>query len=244
MGAAPAGAPGAPATRAAANGRRAQHSAPASRFVNDEMPTAGAPRPAAPSGYAGYAGAPPRRQGGVGYGRERAAPHTADGLGADHSSANGGAAGGSAASPTRNYKPYTGKVSSEYMHMGKLKPDLNAEELLAKRANRERVKLFSRNLQVINRDDHKQYMANKPEHAEDPPASAPSKAQRAREYAAKQVPKPRPRPQEVQAAVSDVGGGAHAPVSTSEDDALAELERQHAQHRAQAAAIRAELGLG
>ena len=36
------------------------------------------------------------------------------------------------------------------MTLGRLKPDLNTDELLAKRANAERVKLFSRNLRVIN----------------------------------------------------------------------------------------------
>ena len=44
-------------------------------------------------------------------------------------------------------------MSTEYTVLGKLKPDLNNEDLVEKRAKAERVKLFSRNLRVINREE-------------------------------------------------------------------------------------------
>mmetsp|Transcript_12655 Transcript_12655/g.25488 ORF Transcript_12655/g.25488 Transcript_12655/m.25488 type:complete len:197 (+) Transcript_12655:1825-2415(+) len=158
------------------------------------------------------------------------------------------AAAATAGSPQqpRNYKPYSGKVSSEYMVMGRLKPDLNSDDLMTKRANQERVKMFSRNLRVINREEQRQFDAAKA-HADAPPASAPSaisKAQRAKEYASR-VPKPRVvRGPDCEGERADEGGAAEEKVDDEELDALAVLERQHAENQRQAALIRAELGLG
>ena len=127
------------------------------------------------------------------------------------------------------------------------RPDLNTEELLEKRKNLEKIKMFSRNLRVINREEETAIAARKaelaPSAASPTPLSALSKHQKAKEYA-RAVPKPRVRP-------ADKGGKAGGegadglPVEELEGelDALALLEKQHAEHKAQAALIRAELGL-
>lgn len=88
-----------------------------------------------------------------------------------------------------DFKPYTGKVSKEYVRLGTLKPDLNNEELVAKRANAERVKLFSKNLRVINQQQEEERQPNVTSAAA---PAAISKHQKAKEYA-RNVPKPRPR---------------------------------------------------
>ena len=121
------------------------------------------------------------------------------------------------------------------------RPDLNTDELLSKRANVERVKMFSRNLRVINRKDEEEAIARR----EEAEAASPGKAaaakeltkhQRAKEYA-RMVPKPRIREKQ--------GGEEPTEVLDVEDelDALALLEKQHDQYKAQAALIRAELGI-
>ena len=174
---------------------------------------------------------------------QQQAPHTSDGLPGDGS--GGGGPGGSN-SPSRGYKPYTGKVSQEYRELGRLKPDLNDAELLAKRANADRVRMFSRNLNKINQQELAQAAAvSKAAPASPAAAAAPSKAQKARMYAA-HVPKPRPKKDDgsgVDGGGAD-GRGDPAHEEVEELDALALLERQHAEHQRQAAAIRAELGLG
>ncbi len=43
-------------------------------------------------------------------------------------------------------------TSEGYFELGKLQPDLNSDDLLIKRANKERVKEFSSNLRKINKD--------------------------------------------------------------------------------------------
>ena len=54
-----------------------------------------------------------------------------------------------------DYKPYTLEQyklikPKEYVEISKMKPDLNSEELIAKRANAERIKEFSKNLRNFN----------------------------------------------------------------------------------------------
>ena len=93
------------------------------------------------------------------------------------------------------------------------------------------MKLFSRNLRVINRE----VQAQQPAPAAAPAAAAPSKREKALEYAAR-VPKPRVREP---IGVSDQPLLVEPPL-----DALAALELRHAEAQRQAAAIRADLGLG
>jgi hypothetical protein len=125
--------------------------------------------------------------------------------------------------------------------MGKLKPDLNADELVEKRAKAERVKLFSRNLRIINKEE----AALSPKLTEAGPApplwrpvpkAEPSRVDVAKEYS-KSVPRPRPRP----AAAAEAEGDDTA--GEEELDPIAALERQHAEQVKQAERIRAELGL-
>eukprot|EP00900_Chrysochromulina_parva_P007324 jgi/Chrpa1/16593/Chrysochromulina_OHIO_Genome00002003-RA len=248
--AAPGGGAGSSDTGAASSGRRAQQSAPSSRFVVPEddysegMPARRANGNGGPMPTGAVAG------GAGGYSRRAAAmaqlqvPQTSDGL--PHHQAEGAAAAAAAAaisanpSPKRAYKPYTGKVNNDLGPLGRLKPDLNTEELVQKRANADRVKMFSRNLLKINRDEIAHEIAEKPV-APSPPA-APSKVQKAREYA-KHVPKPRPRREEPDAAGDDGTADGEYGGTDEEFDALAILERQHAEHQRKVAAIRTELGL-
>lgn len=126
--------------------------------------------------------------------------------------------------------------------MGKLKPDLNAEDLVEKRAKAERVKLFSRNLRIINKEEAalspKQTGAGPAPPLWKPvPKTEPSRVEVAREYS-KRVPRPRPRP------VILAGGEEEETHAQEEElDPLTVLERQHEAQVKQAAQIRAELGL-
>lgn len=137
--------------------------------------------------------------------------------------------------------PLCSQVSTEYTVMGKLKPDLNTEELLEKRAKAERVKLFSKNLRMINREEAA--MSAKP--AETGPApplwkpqpkAEPSRVDVAKEYA-KRVPRPRPRP------TANPEPDEATQEKEEDVDPILLLERQHEEQVKQAAQIRAELGL-
>ena len=93
------------------------------------------------------------------------------------------------------------------------------------------MKLFSRNLRVINRE----VLAQQPPAAAEPAPAAPAKREKAIEYAAR-VPKPR---------VREPIGATEQPLLVEPPlDALAALELRHAEAQRQAAAIRADLGLG
>ncbi|KAE8914455.1 hypothetical protein PF005_g13561 [Phytophthora fragariae] len=76
-----------------------------------------------------------------------------------------------------------------YYELGKLQPDLNTDELVEKRAKKERIKAFSQNLRVIN----KNAQAKKPaDIGNEQKATAKSKSTREKGIAfAKRVPKPR-----------------------------------------------------
>ena len=168
---------------------------------------------ASPRGHAGVASYP-------------APPMTADNMALDQASGLGGVA-----RPRRvpQYKPYTGKVENNMGALGYNKPDLNSNELIAKRQKAERIRMFSRNLKTVNR----QIIGSQPE-PEAPKPRELTGREKARQYAT-QIPKPRirelPPPEPVQEA------------PPAEDDLLAQLERKHAEQQRQAALIRQELGL-
>ena len=178
-----------------------------------------------PVGRARTSHASPRAHaGGASY---PAPPMTADNMALDQAGGLGGVA-----RPRRvpQYKPYTGKVENNMGALGYNKPDLNSDELIAKRQNKERIRMFSRNLKTVNR----QIIGSQPE----PDAPKPrelSGREKAKQYAT-QIPKPRirepPPPEPVQEAPPP-----------AEDDLLAQLERKHAEQQRQAALIRQELGL-
>lgn len=146
-----------------------------------------------------------------------------------------------------NYRPKNLKQWKEnkpegYQELGKLQPDLNADHLVEQRANRDRVKEFSRNLHRINekmcKDD-----ARKPrkELQENKELSSREKAQ----AYAKRVPRPRrrrveePVPQyDEQSNLSDSELGAEAELS-----ALDELEMKHNAARKEVEAIRKQMAV-
>ena len=139
--------------------------------------------------------------------------------------------------------------------MGKLKPDLNTEELVEKRMNAQRVKLFAKNLNVINREQlaHQRSL----ERAAETP---PSKFEKAKEYAAS-VPLPRVSVSDSKRGRGGGGGGGRGgggggvgkggrggergreSVGLNPRERLEELESVHDERQRQAAMIRSELGL-
>merc|ERR1740124_2103782 len=132
---------------------------------------------------------------------------------------------------TPSYKPYSGKVENlAPRDTGRLKPDMQSDELLAKRAAKDRVKLFSKNLKTVNRqiiEDQAEFAPPKPSVQREP-----TKNEKARQYAA-QVPRPRLR---------EPAAGAEAEAGEGGMDEgellLARLERQHEEQQRQAQAIR------
>lgn len=132
----------------------------------------------------------------------------------------------------RAYKPYFGKVENNIGTLGHLKPDLQSEELVAKRAAKERVKLFSKNLKTVNR----QIISEQAEVAitKEPGKQQLTNREKAKQYAA-QVPKPRLRP------IQLTSGFDQPAKVVEEEDLLTKLERQHAEQKRQAETIRLEL---
>ncbi len=90
-----------------------------------------------------------------------------------------------------NFRPktlaeYKRLQPNEYVELGKLPADLNSTELIAKRANKERVKDFSRNLRAINQRMIRKSRNRQPREKE----KKLSVRQKARMYA-QNIPKPR-----------------------------------------------------
>ena len=90
-----------------------------------------------------------------------------------------------------NFRPktlaeYKRLQPNEYVELGKLPADLNSTELIAKRANKERVKDFSRNLRAINQRMIRQARSRKPKAK----SKKLSTREKARMYA-QNIPKPR-----------------------------------------------------
>eukprot|EP01032_Pedospumella_encystans_P017599 gene17599-20047_t len=174
-----------------------------------------------------------------------------------------------------NFKPYTLKQykmtqPKEYVEISNIKPDLNSDELVAKRANLERIKEFSKNLQSFNR----QTISQQPKL---PPAAEKrdiaiseqkfnSRRQKAIEFA-KNVPKPRvpsqPTSQQGRGGKAPNGGdgdydesdyyttnnnNAHAGgmdmgAEYAHESRIMELEAQHNNRKIQIEAMKKNLGL-
>ncbi|CAK4398924.1 unnamed protein product [Aphanomyces euteiches] len=81
---------------------------------------------------------------------------------------------------------YRQEKQDKYYELGKLKPDLNATELVEKRANQERIKQFSKNLRQIN-----QTLPKKQKETVVEKEKAPSNREKALAFAKKKVPKPK-----------------------------------------------------
>jgi hypothetical protein len=158
------------------------------------------------------------------------------------------------------YKPYTLRQynqikSKEYVEISNLKPDLNTDALIAKRANLERIKQFSKNLNTHNRDN----MEVAPKAPKSSQSSEmvinrkklESKRERALQFA-KNVPKPKLKAQQEyecgtydddgyddgfgmgkQSAAPDLYGMEHEHASRLDD-----LEAKHNDAKAQVEAIK------
>lgn len=124
---------------------------------------------------------------------------------------------------------------------------MNTDELVAKRANAERVKEFSKNLKKFNKeamprkDPQEMEIAAKQKKAEEN-----SKRDKAREFA-KNIPKPKVRVNSGGAGGGRAGGSDRSNVGMSaipvESNRLEELTSKHMQSRKQVDAIKKSLGL-
>lgn len=168
------------------------------------------------------------------------------------------------------FEPYTLKQykmikPKEYIEFSKLQPDLNSDELRAKRANRERVKEFAKNLHSFNKNviEHTKLVAISNDCADGdvarPKAVVESSRERALQFA-KRIPAPRPK---AMSAEGDKGVRqgrrdsankerdalltARDEMVTSEESRrqsrLLELESKHSFDRQQVSSIKKSLGM-
>lgn len=130
---------------------------------------------------------------------------------------------------------YKRTSNDKYYELGKLQPNLNDTELLAKRANQERIKAFSKSLRTINQQSSTNSRAVKVE-----PSKVPSARAKALAFA-KAIPKPavrdseRPEPTTITKIPE--------PCSESNGDALAALQSKHNTIQSQIDAIRKDVAM-
>lgn len=79
-------------------------------------------------------------------------------------------------------------LNNQYYELGKLQPDLQDKDLVAKRDNQERIKAFSKNLRQINRQQQKSHQPRKNNLTKD--TKELSKREKAKAFA-RTVPRPR-----------------------------------------------------
>ncbi len=128
--------------------------------------------------------------------------------------------------------------------------DLNSEELIAKRANAERIKEFSRNLKNYNKDTiTKQKMemmeaGNYETSAKKKENDAVSSREKALAFA-RNIPKPKVKTvtSKKESEYEDMGPTMQLGPDDEDRNALAELEQKHLQSRKQVEAIKKSLGL-
>jgi hypothetical protein len=135
------------------------------------------------------------------------------------------------------YKQKYAGIQSKHVSLG---PDLDDDNLLIKKANKEKVKEFSKELSMVNKGNHRRALQSepKPEPKPEPKSTARSKAL---EFAKNSVPKPKPAPKptllvEPQCAIAP---SAIAPRSSgdAEREKLRALEERHFQDRERAERI-------
>jgi hypothetical protein len=131
----------------------------------------------------------------------------------------------------------------------KLKPDLNSEELIAKRANAERVKEFSKNLKHYNmqnlRQQKKVPSGQEMSQIQQSKELVKSKRERMKEYT-RNIPKPKVKTEKKQ---SDFEHGYMTAqdefgMDYSEAVRMQELEAKHIESQNQLNAIKKSLGMG
>lgn len=111
--------------------------------------------------------------------------------------------------------------------------DLNTEELIAKRANVERIKEFSKNLKEFNKN-----VMPKRENINERNSKPESKKEKAIQYA-QHIPKPKIKSEPKPVESKNVG----IPTEAVEVSRLDELTSKHLQSRKQVEAIKKSLGL-
>ncbi|GLD99652.1 hypothetical protein PINS_up008378 [Pythium insidiosum] len=150
---------------------------------------------------------------------------------------------------------YKKEKPAGYYELGKLQPDLNAEDLVQKRANRERIKAFSKNLRDINKT------VAVPKKADDDTAQKKALSTREKALAfAKHIPKPRLQQRPLAEPSGSLGtsdsndeldvdvptAAARRPINSIEDDEtdedhvsseLQQLQMRHQASRAQVEAL-------
>lgn len=125
--------------------------------------------------------------------------------------------------------------------VGSLGPDLQDEELLNKRAQKERLKDYSAQLRKYNKDTIQDDLFARPAVTKVEPPKPKSKREMAKEYAAK-VPRPKVKtvePQETEEWDDEVEFAEMKPMSE-----LERLEIKHREDQAAVANIRKQLGMG
>jgi len=155
--------------------------------------------------------------------------------------------------PPREPIDYTPHTYAEYQSvcqpgkwekMGKLGPDLQDEQLIEKRAKKERLKEYSRNLRAQNAQciDYTKQVQRKdyPSHPDED--KQPTKREKMAMYA-KQVPKPKLKKKAQSDDVEDGYEGYGQGTSDAPLSALEELEARHRQDQFAVAQIRKEMGL-
>ena len=193
---------------------------------------------------AAQAAAPAPAPAATGAGGSYARPRAAAG-----GAAGGGGAHGDGYTP-KSLDEYLRNKPKDYVELGKLGPDLDADELVEKRANAARVRHFSEQLRRVNAKEVKR----RPDGGRPKPAPKPerekAKAQRQRALEfAKNVPKPKvkARPAPTRPAASKAGGGSYSDLAAAAQPtamtAVEELEARHDVLRSEADAIRREFGL-
>lgn len=132
---------------------------------------------------------------------------------------------------------------------------MNSEELIAKRANKERIKEFSKNLQKFNKevalDQRKVLPSSEASAITTAKQKLESKREKALEFA-KHVPKPKPPKQSSSSSpLTPVEGGEHdeddemaiMQLGNEHSSALDALTAKHAENKRQVEAIKRSVGI-
>ncbi|OQR94925.1 hypothetical protein ACHHYP_00805 [Achlya hypogyna] len=132
---------------------------------------------------------------------------------------------------------YKQEKHTGYYELGKLKPDLNADDLVEKRANKERIKEFSKNLRAINQT------LKKKEVVEVTPEKTLSTRDKALAFAKDKVPKPKvvakKMPSPTPKPIKHVARQQAPPVVEATRTIESELQQLQMKHRAARAHIEA-----
>ncbi len=153
------------------------------------------------------------------------------------------------------FRPYTINQyrlirPKEYVEISKMKPDLNTDDLVAKRRNVERVKEFSKQLRAFNQEVIMQ-QPKKPSSGEENGISLSKFKQESSRHRALEFAKNIPKPKVNSVSVLDESchckdkndGSLYMDEEAIDAARLEELEQKHQQNKARMDAIRRSLAL-